>query len=83
MMFSHYNTGLIFVPAQKRIQYSMNNSSSQKKYDRKLPKAVCIILLMQRIFSEVKPMSSIVAVSETSKLEPFSALDVQSVLNLM
>ena len=81
MMFSHYNTGLIFVPAQKRIQYSVNTSSSQKKYDRKLPKAVA--LLMQRIFSEVKPMSSIVAVSKTSKLEPFSALDVQSVLNLM
>ena len=42
MMFSHYNTGLIFVPAQKRIQYSVNASSSQKKYDRKLPKAVCV-----------------------------------------
>lgn len=40
-------------------------------------------LLMQRIVSEVKPMISIVAVSKSSKLEPFSVLDTQSVLNLM
>ena len=40
-------------------------------------------LLMQRIVSEVKPMISIVAVSKSSKLEPFSVLDIKSVLNLM
>ena len=77
-MFSHYNTGLIFAPAQKRIQYRVNVSWSQKKYGLRL-----FALLMQRIVSEVKPMISIVAVSKTSKLEPFSVLDVQSVLNLM
>ena len=39
--------------------------------------------LMQRIVSEVKPMISIVAVSKSSKLEPFSVLDIKRVLNLM
>lgn len=39
--------------------------------------------LMQRIVSEVKPIISIVAVSKSSKLEPFSVLDIKSVLNLM
>lgn len=83
-MFSHYNTGLIFVPAQKRIQLIQSEHLMiTEKVWKETAQLRPFALLMQRIVSEVKPMISIVAVSKSSKLEPFSVLDIQSVLNLM
>lgn len=71
-MSSHYNTGLIFVPAQKRFQLIQSEHLMiTEKVRKETAQLRLFALLMQRIVSEVKPMISIVAVSKVQNLNHF------------